>query len=47
MMAYFMPDMAQALTGEDALTSMSANDGRGVQMAYWPALTWRPRPLPA
>ena len=35
MMAYFMPDMAQALTGEDALTSMSANDGRGVQMAYW------------
>lgn len=35
MMTYFMPDMAQALTGEDALTSMSANDGRGVQMAYW------------
>ena len=36
MMAYFMPDMAQALVdGEDALTSMSANDGRGVQMAYW------------
>ena len=36
MMAYFMPDMAQALTGEDeSLTSMSANDGRGVQMAYW------------
>lgn len=35
MMAYFMPDMAQALAGNDALTSMSANDGRGVQMAYW------------
>lgn len=35
MMAYFMPDMAQGLTGNDALTSMSANDGRGVQMAYW------------
>ena len=35
MMAYFMPDMAQALTGDDELTSMSANDGRGVQMAYW------------
>ena len=35
MMAYFMPDMAQARTGEDPLTSMSANDGRGVQMAYW------------
>ncbi|MEE0705090.1 MAG: FAD-dependent oxidoreductase [Adlercreutzia sp.] len=35
MMAYFMPDMAQALAGDEALSSMSANDGRGVQMAYW------------
>ncbi len=36
MMAYFMPDMAQALVDRrSALNSMSANDGRGVQMAYW------------
>lgn len=47
MMAYFMPDMAQALTGEDALTSMSANDGRGVQMAYWAGAHLETTPLPA
>ena len=35
MMAYFMPDMAQALVEGESLNSMSANDGRGVQMAYW------------
>ena len=35
MMAYFMPDMAQALVEGEQLSSMSANDGRGVQMAYW------------
>ncbi len=35
MMAYFMPDMAQALVEGESLSSMSANDGRGVQMAYW------------
>ena len=46
MMAYFMPDMAQALTGEDALTSMSANDGRGVQMAYWAGAHLETTPIP-
>ncbi len=35
MMAYFMPDMAQALVEGESLSSMSANDGRGIQMAYW------------
>lgn len=47
MMAYFMPDMAQALVEGESLNSMSANDGRGVQMAYWPAPTWRRPPSPA
>ncbi len=46
MMAYFMPDMAQALTGDDALTSMSANDGRGVQMAYWAGAHLETTPIP-
>ena len=46
MMAYFMPDMAQALTGNDALTSMSANDGRGVQMAYWAGAHLETTPIP-
>lgn len=35
MMAYFMPDMAQALVEGENLNSMSGNDGTGVKMAYW------------
>lgn len=35
MMTYFMPDMAQALVEGESLSAMSANDGSGVQMAYW------------
>lgn len=46
MMAYFMPDMAQAVTGDEALTSMSANDGRGVQMAYWAGAHLETTPIP-
>ena len=46
MMAYFMPDMAQTLTGEEELTSMSANDGRGVQMAYWAGAHLETTPIP-
>ena len=46
MMAYFMPDMAQALVEGEDLTSMSANDGRGVQMAYWAGAHLETTPIP-
>ncbi len=46
MMAYFMPDMARALTEGENLTSMSANDGRGVQMAYWAGAHLETTPIP-
>lgn len=46
MMAYFMPDMAQALVEGEELTSMSANDGRGVQMAYWAGAHLETTPIP-
>lgn len=35
MMNDFIPDMYNALVGDEHLYSMSGNDGRGVQMAYW------------
>ena len=46
MMAYFMPDMAQALVEGESLNSMSANDGRGVQMAYWAGAHLETTPIP-
>ncbi len=35
MMMDLIPDMANAIVEGESLTSMSANNGRGVQMAYW------------
>lgn len=46
MMAYFMPDMAQTLVEGESLSSMSANDGRGVQMAYWAGAHLETTPIP-
>ncbi len=46
MMAYFMPDMAQGLVEGEKLSSMSANDGRGVQMAYWAGAHLETTPIP-
>ena len=46
MMSDLMPDMAGALVGEEALSSMSANDGRGVQMAYWAGAHLETCPIP-
>lgn len=46
MMAYFMPDMAQALAEGEELTSMSMNNGRGVQMAYWAGAHLETTPIP-
>lgn len=46
MMAYFMPDMQQALVEGEKLSSMSANDGRGVQMAYWAGAHLETTPIP-
>ena len=45
MMAYFM-QMAQALVEGESLNSMSANDGRGVQMAYWAGAHLETTPIP-
>lgn len=46
MMADLMPDMYHALVGEEQLSSMSANDGRGVQMAYWAGAHLETCPVP-
>ncbi|MEG0375788.1 MAG: FAD-binding protein, partial [Raoultibacter sp.] len=46
MMADLMPDMYNALVGEEQLTSMSANNGRGVQMAYWAGAHLETCPIP-
>ncbi|MDO4442728.1 MAG: FAD-dependent oxidoreductase [Slackia sp.] len=46
MLSDLMPDMAGALVGDEALTSMSANDGRGVQMAYWAGAHLETCPIP-
>ena len=45
-MADLMPDMYHALVGDEQLTSMSANDGRGVQMAYWAGAHLETCPIP-
>lgn len=46
MMTDLMPDMAGALVGDETLSSMSANDGRGVQMAYWAGAHLETCPIP-
>ncbi|MDO5042099.1 MAG: FAD-binding protein [Slackia sp.] len=46
MLTDLMPDMAGALVGDEALSSMSANDGRGVQMAYWAGAHLETCPIP-
>lgn len=46
MMIDLMPDMAGALVGDEALSSMSNNDGRGVQMAYWAGAHLETCPIP-
>ena len=46
MMTDLMPDMAGALVGDESLSSMSANDGRGVQMAYWAGAHLETCPIP-
>lgn len=47
MMAYFMPDMQQALVEGESLSAMAANNnGRGVQMAYWAGAHLETTPIP-
>lgn len=46
MMTDLMPDMAGALVGDETLSSMSTNDGRGVQMAYWAGAHLETCPIP-
>lgn len=46
MLTDLMPDMAGALVGDETLSSMSANDGRGVQMAYWAGAHLETCPIP-
>lgn len=46
MLADLIPDMAGALVGNEQLSSMSANDGRGVQMAHWAGAKLESCPVP-
>lgn len=46
MLADLIPDMQGALVGGEQLSSMSANDGRGVQMAYWAGAHLETVPVP-
>lgn len=46
MMKDLMPDMAEALVDGEQLTSMSPNNGRGVQMAYWAGAHLETTPIP-
>lgn len=46
MLTDLIPDMAGALVGDEQLSSMSANDGRGVQMAYWAGAHLETCPIP-
>lgn len=46
MMADLIPDMYNALVGDEALSSMSGNNGRGVQMAYWAGAHLETCPIP-
>ena len=46
MMNDFIPDMYNALVGDEHLYAMSGNDGRGVQMAYWAGAHLETTPVP-
>ena len=46
MMADLIPDMQGALVGDEQLSSMSGNDGRGVQMTYWAGAHLETCPIP-
>ena len=46
MMNDLMPDMYHALVEGESLSSMSPNNGRGVQMAYWAGAHLETRPIP-
>ncbi len=46
MMNDLMPDMYNALVGDETLSSMSSNDGRGIQMAYWAGAHLESCPIP-
>ena len=46
MLADLIPDMAGALVDNEQLSSMSANDGRGVQMAHWAGAKLESCPVP-
>lgn len=46
MMVDLMPDMKGALVGDEELSSMSTNNGRGVQMAYWAGAHLETCPIP-
>lgn len=46
MMADLMPDMYNALVEGEKLSSMSANDGAGVKMAYWAGAHLETTPIP-
>lgn len=46
MLKDLIPDMAGALVGDEQLSSMSANDGRGVQMAHWAGAHLETCPIP-
>lgn len=46
MMNDLIPDMYNALVGDETLYAMSGNDGRGVQMAYWAGAHLETTPVP-
>lgn len=46
MMNDLIPDMAAACVDGESLSSMSSNDGRGVQMAYWAGAHLETTPIP-
>jgi fumarate reductase flavoprotein subunit len=46
MMKDLMSDMYNALVGDEQLSSMSANDGSGVRMAYWAGAHLENTPVP-
>lgn len=46
MLKDLIPDMAGALVGDEQLSSMSTNNGRGVQMAYWAGAHLETCPIP-
>lgn len=46
MLADLIPDVQGNLVGDEIISSMSANDGRGVQMAYWAGAHLETTPVP-